>query len=64
METDIQFQDANLIRGRIQSHYTSLRTYLLWLQFNLSEITAWYCKCRAGARVVGECAQIAAIEWY
>ena len=43
---------------------TSSKTYLLWLQFNLSEITAWYCKCRAGARVVGVCAHVAAIVWY
>ena len=24
----------------------------------------WYCKCRAGARVVGVCSHIASILWY
>ncbi|XP_053378556.1 uncharacterized protein LOC123541039 [Mercenaria mercenaria] len=57
-------ENANLIRVRIQSRHVSSRTYLLWLQFTASEVTAWYCKCRAGARVVGVCAHVAAIVWY
>ena len=28
------------------------------------EVTAWYCKCRAGTRVVGVCSHIASILWY
>lgn len=28
-----------------------------------SSVKAWYCKCRAGARVVGMCFHTAAILW-
>ena len=43
----------NLIRVRLQSRHTSSKTYLLWIEYSPTEVTAWYCKCRAGARVVG-----------
>ena len=29
-----------------------------------NEVTAWYCICRAGARVVGVCSHIVSILWY
>lgn len=28
------------------------------------QVTAWYCRCKTGARVVGVCAHIAAVLWY
>ena len=54
----------DLIRVRIQSRHVSSKKYLLWIKFSESEVVAWYCMCRAGARVVGVCAHIAAVVWY
>ena len=38
-----------LIRVKLQSRHVSPKQYLLWIQFSESEISAWYCRCRAGA---------------
>ena len=48
----------------LQSRHTSSRTYLLWIEYSPMEVIAWYCKCRAGTRVVGVCSHIASILWY
>ena len=40
------------------------KKYLLWITYSETEVLSWYCTCRAGARVVGVCAHIAAIIWY
>ena len=63
---DIQIhnEESNLIRVKIQSRHVSSRRYLLWLKFSSTDIDAWYCKCRAGERVVGMCSHIAAVVWY
>lgn len=53
-----------LIRVKLQSRHVSSRQYLLWIQFSESDITAWYCRCRAGARVVGVCSHVAAVIWF
>ena len=53
-----------LIRVKLQSRHVSSKQYLVWIQFSSSEITAWYCRCRSGARVVGVCSHIAAVIWY
>ena len=45
-------------------HPVSSKQYLVWTQFSSSEITAWYCRCRSGARVVGDCSYIAPVIWY
>ncbi|CAG2245126.1 unnamed protein product [Mytilus edulis] len=57
-------EDDHLIRVKLQSRHVSSKTYILWIEYTSAEITAWYCKCRAGARVVGVCAHIASILWY
>ena len=56
--------DEKLIHIKPQNRHVSTKCYTLWIQYSESEITAWYCKCRAGARVVGVCAHIASILWY
>ena len=63
-EIFVHQEDDHLIRVRLQSRHTSSRTYLLWIEYSPTEVTAWYCKCRAGARVVGVCSHIASILWY
>ncbi|XP_071179800.1 uncharacterized protein [Mytilus edulis] len=60
----IHKEDEHLIRVKLQSRHVSSKTYILWIEYTSAEITAWYCKCRAGARVVGVCAHIASILWY
>jgi hypothetical protein len=55
-------KSAKQLTGLLQ--ITSSRTYLLWIEYSPTEVTAWYCKCRAGARVVGVCSHIASILWY
>ncbi|XP_062614064.1 uncharacterized protein LOC134275789 [Saccostrea cucullata] len=57
-------EDPHLIRVKIQSRHTSAKKHLLWISYNETEVTAWYCKCKTGARVVGVCAHIAAIIWF
>ena len=53
-----------LIRVKLQSRHVSPKQYLLWIQFSESEISALYCRCRAGARVVGVCFNVSAGIWY
>jgi hypothetical protein len=63
-EIFVHQEDDHLIYVRLQSRHTSSRTYLLWIEYSPTEVTAWYCICRAGARVVGVCSHIASILWY
>lgn len=57
-------EEPGLLRVKLQSRHVSSRSYLLWIQYDEGEVKAWYCKCRAGARVVGMCSHVAAILWY
>lgn len=65
-DCDIWFHKDNdrLLRVKIQSRHTSSKQYLVWIEYSDCSIDAWYCTCRAGARVVGMCSHIAAIIWY
>ncbi|XP_061191748.1 uncharacterized protein LOC133199988 [Saccostrea echinata] len=65
-ECDISFHKDNdrLLRLKIQSRHTSSKQYLVWIEYSDCSVEAWYCTCRAGARVVGMCSHIAAIIWY
>lgn len=57
-------EEPGLLRVNLQSRHVSSRSYLLWIQYGEGEVKAWYCKCRAGAYVVGMCSHVAAILWY
>ena len=54
-----------MIRIRIQSRHT---LYFLWISYNADEgaqnVSGWYCLCKAGARTVGCCVDIASVLWY
>lgn len=65
-DCDIWFHKDNdrLLRVKIQSRHTSSKQYLVCIEFSDCSVDAWYCTCRAGARVVGMCSHIAAIIWY
>ena len=56
--------DPYLLRVKIQSRHVSSKSYLLWIRYNETSVTGWYCKCRAGSRVVGVCGHIASVIWY
>ncbi|XP_069109614.1 uncharacterized protein [Argopecten irradians] len=57
-------EEDGMLRARIQSRHTSARSYLLWIEYNPALVTAWYCQCKVGSRVVGTCAHISAVIWY
>ena len=53
-----------LIRVRLQSRHVSSKKHLLLIRYSDSSVTAWYCRCRTGARVVGVCSHITAVIWF
>ncbi len=53
----------NIIRIRFQSAHRNNYTYCTYIQFDQSQVTAWYCTCPIGARVVGCCSHVAAAIW-
>ncbi|XP_062579084.1 uncharacterized protein LOC134241007 [Saccostrea cucullata] len=57
-------EHPGLIRVKLQSRHISSKKYMLWIQYTESAVTAWYCKCCGGARVVGVCSHIASVVWY
>lgn len=63
-EIQIHKENEKLIRVKLQSRHISSKKYILWIEHDCSNVLAWYCKCRAGARVVGVCAHIAAALWF
>lgn len=54
-----------LIRVRLQSRHILSKRHLLMIRYPHSSVTAWYCRCRNGARihVVGVCSYVAATIW-
>ena len=52
------------LHARLQSRHTSSLKYQLWIEHTEDRIVSWYCKCKAGARVVGTCAHVASVLWY
>lgn len=54
----------NILRVAIQSRHTSSKKYMVWIEYGEVLVTAWYCQCRAGARVVGTCAHVSTVIWY
>ena len=51
--------DPYLLRVKIQSRHVSSKSYLLWIRYNETSVTGWYCKCRAWSRLVVVCGHIA-----
>ncbi|XP_062596761.1 uncharacterized protein LOC134258244 [Saccostrea cucullata] len=54
----------NIIGAKIQSRHVSAKKYLCWIRHSEGVIVSWYCKCKAGSRVVGCCAHITSVLWY
>jgi hypothetical protein len=57
-------QNADVLRVKIQSRHVASKVHNLWISYDHSDITGWYCQCRAGARVIGCCAHISSVVWY
>ena len=64
-ECVISFHDDNdrLLRVQIQSCHTSSKQYVVSIDHPVCSVDAWYSTCKAGARIVGKCSQIATIIW-
>jgi len=62
-EFQVHRQAQGLIRVKIQSRHSNSVQYYSWVKFS-TKIEGWYCKCKAGNRVVGCCAHIASIVWF
>ncbi|CAC5400666.1 unnamed protein product [Mytilus coruscus] len=63
-EVLVHKQENNLICAKMQSRHVSARAYLLWIQYDEVTVLGWFCKCHAGARIVGMCAHVSAVIWY
>ena len=53
----------DIIRLRFRSAHKSC-TYHAYVQYDTTQIIAWYYTCTAGPRTVGCCSHIAAAIWY
>ncbi|XP_062598202.1 uncharacterized protein LOC134259614 [Saccostrea cucullata] len=63
-EIHINEDIENIVSAKIQSRHVSAKRYLCWIQHSNGVIQTWYCKCKAGSRVVGCCAHITSVVWY
>ena len=56
-----------LIRTKIRSRFSSTTVHNTWIHYSKNPnipIVAWYCTCRAGARVLGTCSHTVSVLWY
>ena len=60
--TDTNAHD--IIRIRFQPGHKRSGQYYTYIQYDPSQVRAWYFTCRGGARVVGCCSHIAAAVWF
>ena len=63
-EIHVNTDDDKLLCAKLNSRHISSKEYKLFVHYELSSVTAWYCTCRAGARVVGMCSHCAAVIWF
>ena len=58
-------EDAeDIVRIRFKSAHKNSCIYQTYIQFDSTQIIAWYCTCPAGARIVGCCSHVAAAIWF
>ena len=53
-----------LVSGKIQSRHVSAKQYKCCTGYIDGVVNGWYCKCKAGTRVVGMYGHISCIVWY
>ena len=62
----------DVIHVKLRSRFTNQLIHNCWIKYDISlkinknqnPILAWYCDCKAGARVFGMCAHVTSILWY
>ncbi|CAF2624748.1 unnamed protein product [Rotaria sp. Silwood2] len=54
----------DLIRAQVQSRHKNSTNYDVYVQYNKTNISGWYCTCKNGSRVVGCCGHVASIIYY
>lgn len=53
-----------LLCVKMPSRHQSSKSYYLYVRYTSTDVTAWYCQCKAGARVVGTCSHVASVLWW
>lgn len=53
-----------LLCAKIQSRHISAKQYRCWVSFGDGVVDGWFCKCKAGTRVVGMCGHVTSVIWY
>jgi hypothetical protein len=58
---------AGLIRIKLQSRFSKSQKHFLWIEFKefrngKDAVTGWYCQCKSGARTLGCCSHVAAVN--
>lgn len=48
----------------MESWYVIFKVYFLWIEYDVSVVIVWYCKCKLGVLVVGVCVYIVFIFWF
>ncbi len=54
----------DIIRIRFRSAHKNRCNYHTYIQFDSTQVIAWYCTCPGGPRVVGCCSHIASAIWF
>ncbi|CAM4961360.1 unnamed protein product [Rotaria socialis] len=63
IEACTQHGDEDIIRLRFRSAHKAC-IYHTYIQFDSTEVIAWYCTCMPGLQTVGCCSHIAAAIWF
>ncbi|CAC5371568.1 unnamed protein product [Mytilus coruscus] len=61
---EVMQQGHQLIRVRMACRHTSYKSHNLWITYGVCCINAWYCTCKAFARIVGTCSHISSVIWF
>ena len=64
MEECIEEGAEDIIRIRFRSAHKNTCNYHTYIQFDSTQVIAWYCTCPGGARVVGCCSHVASAIWF
>ena len=60
----ISTDHPGILAAKFQSRFHGAVKHKCLVRYDEGTVTAWYCRCPVGARVVGACAHITALIWY
>ena len=63
IEACTEYDAEDAIRLRFRSAHKSC-SYFTHIQFDSTQVMAWYCICTAGSQTMGCCSHIAAAIWF